>query len=41
MSLKTRDFKKYDKSYDHFFYSSTDDYREEVRDDEVKTSVSV
>ena len=34
-----RDFNKYDKSHDHFFYSSTDDYREDVKDDEVKTSV--
>ena len=37
----TSDFKKYDKSYDHFFYSSTDDYREDIKDDEVITSVRI
>ena len=35
----TRDFNKYDKSHDYFYYSSTDDYREDLKDDEVKASV--
>ena len=39
MSVK-RDFRKYDKSHDYFFYSSTDDYREDVSDDEANTSVA-
>ena len=39
MSVK-RDFRKYDKSHDHFFYSSTYDYREDVSDDEANTSVA-
>ena len=35
-----RDFEKYDKSHDHFFYSSTDDYREDISDNEANTSVA-
>lgn len=35
------DFKKYDKSHDFFFYSSTDDYREDACDDVDEASVSV
>ena len=36
----TGNFKEYDKSHDHFFYSSTDDYRDDISDDETNTSVA-